>query len=74
MVRPAGTDPAAQPGQRTDLTSVIETVPVADFIGGGGQRQGPTTQGPHFGNLRLHGVGQSLELFLHRLQHSAEEG
>ena len=67
----AGTDPAAQAGQRTDLSPIGEATPVADLILGGGQRQRTAAEGAEFGRLFFHRRGQGGELFLHGGQHGA---
>ena len=73
MALAAGTDPAAQTAEGTDLTAIGEALPVAHFILGGGQRQRPATEGPELGRLLLDGGGQRVELFLHGVKHGAIE-
>lgn len=70
---PTGTDAATQATERTDLAAIGEATPRADFIGGGGQGQGPATKGPQFGRLLFHRGGQGVELFLHGVEHGPEK-
>jgi hypothetical protein len=68
----AGTDPAAQAGERANLFAVVEAVPVGDFVGGAGQREGSQTQGSRFAGLGDDGFGQPGELLIQGGEHGAE--
>ena len=69
----AGTDAAAEAGERADLFAVVKTSPVADFVGGAGQRQRAQTDRAGLAGLTDDGLGQERELLVHGLDHGAEE-
>jgi hypothetical protein len=70
----AGTDTPAQAGERANLFTIVETMPVGHFVGGADQGQRSQAQGTGFGRLGDDGLGQGRELFLQGQQDGAEDG
>lgn len=69
----AGTDAAAEAGEGADLFAVVETSPVADFVGGAGQRQRAQTERAGFAGLTDDGFGQPRELLVEGFDEDAED-
>jgi hypothetical protein len=70
----AGTDTTAQAGERANLFTIVETMPVGHFVSGADQGQRSQAQRTGFGRLGDHGLGQGRELFIQGQQDGTEDG